>query len=109
MLWWRARPDSAAEADGAGSVRKIISLTRSLMSDRGDVAGGPLAADILGLFKTLDQPGRRAFFDLLVKDFPRSRTTWAARRTLIVSILLRRTCAICRKSSNRLGRNCSAA
>jgi malonyl-CoA decarboxylase len=69
MLWWRARPDSAPEADGAGSVRKIISLTRSLMSDRGDVAGGPIAADILGLFKTLDQSGRQAFFELLVKDF----------------------------------------
>jgi len=69
MLWWRARTDSVAEADSAGSVRKIVSLTRGLMSDRGDMAGGRMAADILGVFKTLDQTGRQAFFELLVKDF----------------------------------------
>src|SRR5580698_8922131 len=69
MLWWRTRPDSATEADSAGSVRKIVSLTRELMSDRGDMAGGRMAADILGVFKTLDQHGRQAFFESLVKDF----------------------------------------
>ena len=39
------------------------------MSDQGAIGGARLAADILGVFKTLDQPGRKAFFDLLVKDF----------------------------------------
>jgi len=69
MLWWRARPDSAAQPDSLGSVRRIVSLTRTLMSDQGAIGGARLAADILGVFKTLDQPGRKAFFDLLVKDF----------------------------------------
>ncbi len=69
ILRWRSRPNTVTEADGTRSVQKIISLARDLMSDRGGISAGRLAADTLSLYRTLDRTERLAFFDLLIRNF----------------------------------------
>jgi malonyl-CoA decarboxylase len=39
------------------------------LSERGGVAGAHLAEEVLGIYQSLDQPGRRAFLDVLSRDF----------------------------------------
>jgi malonyl-CoA decarboxylase len=40
-----------------------------LLSERGGVAGAHLATEALEIYRSLDQPGRRAFLDILNRDF----------------------------------------
>jgi len=47
------------------TTRKLISLCHDLLSD----GNGVRAAEAIRLFETLDQPGRLAFFDVLIRDF----------------------------------------
>jgi malonyl-CoA decarboxylase len=53
----------------ARSIRKLVSLCRTLLSERGGVAGAHLATAALEIYQSLDQPGRNAFLDTLNRDF----------------------------------------
>jgi malonyl-CoA decarboxylase len=44
-------------------------LCYSLLTERGEVSGGRLAAEALRAYEALDEPGRSSFFDLLVREF----------------------------------------
>jgi len=50
-------------------IRKLVSLCHILLSERGGVAGAHLATEALEIYRSLDQPGRRAFLDILNRDF----------------------------------------
>jgi len=51
------------------SVRKLVELCHNLLSERGEVAGGHLAAEAIELYQSLSPAEQRAFFELLVKEF----------------------------------------
>jgi malonyl-CoA decarboxylase len=69
LLRWRPRSKPDAGSDGAKSVRKITSLSRELLLDGGGVDAGRVAADILRLYKLLDPPNQRIFWNMLATDF----------------------------------------
>lgn len=50
-------------------VHKIISLSHRLLSERGEVLGSHVAAEILSSYLSLNAPARAVFFDSLVKEF----------------------------------------
>ena len=54
---------------GSRSIRKLVSLCRDLLSEHGGVASTHLATEALAMYASLDQPGRRAFLDVLNRDF----------------------------------------
>jgi malonyl-CoA decarboxylase len=49
--------------------RKTIALCKSLLSERGEVSGSRLAAEALDSYQGLDDRGRRAFFESLIREF----------------------------------------
>lgn len=49
--------------------KKVIALCHSLVSERGEVSGSRLAAEALDAYQALDERGRRAFFESLVREF----------------------------------------
>ncbi len=49
--------------------RKTIALCQSLLSERGEVSGSRLAAEALDSYQALDDRGRRAFFESLIREF----------------------------------------
>src|SRR3984885_5376663 len=51
------------------SSRKTIALCYSLLSERGEVSGSRLAAEALDSYQALDARARRAFFELLIREF----------------------------------------
>jgi malonyl-CoA decarboxylase len=51
------------------SIRRLVSLCRTLLSERGALAGAALASEVLETYQALGQPGRRAFMDVLNRDF----------------------------------------
>jgi malonyl-CoA decarboxylase len=51
------------------SSRKVIALCYSLLSERGEVSGSRLAAEALDAYQALDERGRRAFFEALIREF----------------------------------------
>jgi len=53
----------------ARNARRVVDLCRALVSERGEVSGARLAAEVLQAYGALDEPGRQAFFDLLVTEF----------------------------------------
>ncbi|MGP0076343.1 MAG: malonyl-CoA decarboxylase [Bryobacteraceae bacterium] len=69
ILGLTARSKALLHASGARSIRKLVSLCQTLLSERGGVAGAHLAAEILEIYRSLDQPNRRAFLDILNRDF----------------------------------------
>lgn len=69
ILRWRTRPDADNGLDGHRSIQKIVSLSRDLVSDRGVVSTSGIAGDILAIFKSLNPSDRRAYFEVLVRDF----------------------------------------
>src|SRR6202044_3421687 len=48
-------------------------LCRTLLSERGALAGAALASEVLENYQSLGQPGRRAFLDILNRDFSPNR------------------------------------
>jgi len=62
-------PSASVSRGGTRSARKTIALCHSLLSERGEVSGSRLAAEALDSYQSLDERGRRAFFELLVKEF----------------------------------------
>ena len=68
ILGLRTRSGTPAPSNSR-SVRKLASLCHTLLSERGGGAGAHLAEAILGIYQSLDQAGRRAFLDILNRDF----------------------------------------
>jgi malonyl-CoA decarboxylase len=60
---------ASRQEEAPRSVRKIISICHSLLSERGEVSGGRLAREVLEGYHALEPAERDAFFDLLVKEF----------------------------------------
>jgi malonyl-CoA decarboxylase len=69
LLGFRPRQSPAWPRGATRTARKTIALCHSLLSERGEVSGSRLAAEALDIYQSLDQRGRLAFFDLLVKEF----------------------------------------
>jgi hypothetical protein len=63
------RPATAASSAAEHAVRKLIAQCHALLSERGEVSGGRLAAQTLDAYKALDDPAKEAFFDQLVGEF----------------------------------------
>ena len=51
------------------AVRKTLDLCRQLLSERGEVSGAKVAAEVLAAVAQLDQPLRECFFDQLASGF----------------------------------------
>jgi malonyl-CoA decarboxylase len=51
-------------------VRQAITKCQALISERGEVSGARLAADVLSAYESLDESGLESFFDLLSRSFP---------------------------------------
>ena len=64
-------------ADGRSAAvlraRSVIRLCQSLLSERGEVSGARLAAEVRQAYEVLDHAAREAFFDLLVTEFSPDR------------------------------------
>ncbi len=60
---------SAFASSDAKSLRKLVSICRALLSERGGIAGGQLAADAVAIYQCLSEAGQRAFLDTLSRDF----------------------------------------
>jgi malonyl-CoA decarboxylase len=58
-----------ANPDLSRTLRRLVSLCRSILSDGDGVSNSGLATDAIRLYETLDRPGRIAFFDLLIREF----------------------------------------
>src|SRR3954452_15583637 len=72
--------DTKPDADG------LIELCGALLSGRGEASGTAMAREVLDIYQDLDAPGRRAFFEALVRDFGPDRErlskaieTWRAK------------------------------
>jgi len=57
------------EPDGARDATRLLPLCRTLLSERGELSGARVAADLLTAYESLDPVGRDAWFDLLVDRF----------------------------------------
>jgi malonyl-CoA decarboxylase len=64
-----ARSSPPAPRNGPRSIRRLVILCHTLLSERGGVAGAHIATEALAIYRLLDQPGRRAFFDILNQGF----------------------------------------
>jgi len=69
ILGLTARSRATAPSSNPRSIRKLVSLCHILLSERAGGAGAHLATEALGIYQSLDQPRRRAFLDILNRDF----------------------------------------
>jgi len=69
ILGLTARSRAIAPSSSPRSIRKLVSLCHTLLSERAGVAGAHLAAEALAIYQSLDQPHRRDFLDILNRDF----------------------------------------
>lgn len=69
ILGLTARSGPVVPSSSPRSIRKLVSLCHALLSERGGVAGAHLATEAVGIYRSLDQPGQRAFLDILNRDF----------------------------------------
>jgi malonyl-CoA decarboxylase len=69
LLGLAARSGPVTPVSNSRSVRKLLSLCRALLSERGGMTGGHLATEALELYQALNASSRRVFFEALVKDF----------------------------------------
>jgi malonyl-CoA decarboxylase len=63
------RPSRPSPRGSVRSSRRVVALCHSLLSERGEVSGSRLAAEALDAYQALDERGRRAFFEALVREF----------------------------------------
>ena len=68
ILGLPARSSVFPSADSR-SLRKLVSLCRTLLSERGGIAGSRLATEVVAIYQTLGQSGQRAFLDVLSTAF----------------------------------------
>ncbi|MBV9770445.1 MAG: malonyl-CoA decarboxylase [Bryobacterales bacterium] len=69
LLGFGPQQPSPSPRGVARTAKRTIALCHSLLSERGEVSGGRLAAEALEAYQTLDERGRRAFFELLIQEF----------------------------------------
>ena len=69
LLGWARRPARPAPRGNTHSARKVTALCHGLMSERGEVSGSKLAAEVLDAYQALDENARRAFFESLIREF----------------------------------------
>ena len=69
LIGFRSRQNGSSARGGERAVNQTISLCYSLLTERGEVSGGRIAADALRAYESLDEAARGSFFDLLVKEF----------------------------------------
>lgn len=69
ILGLAQRSGAVSPATDRKAVRRLVSLCHDLLSERGGLAGVPLANDVLAAYQALDEAGRRAFFKFLIRDF----------------------------------------
>ena len=79
ILRSRTRDDSRSRAANTRGIERTIELCRGLLSERGEVSGARLAAEVLTAYQQLDDEQVEYFFDRLVEDF--SVDPEAVRRT----------------------------
>ncbi len=65
----RLPPRAPAPKEAQRNAQKVIEICRALMSERGEVSGARLAAEVLSAFRELDSLSLPAFFDLLASEF----------------------------------------
>ena len=63
------RPPASSSTDAGRAGRAVISLCHALLSERGEVSGARLAAEVLAAYQALDPAALDTFFDLLVEQF----------------------------------------
>ena len=63
------RDDSRARAANTRGIERTIELCRGLLSERGEVSGARLAAEVLSAYQQLDDEQVEYFFDRLVEVF----------------------------------------
>jgi malonyl-CoA decarboxylase len=69
ILGLGARSGVPVPVSGSRPIRKLVSLCHTLLSERGGVAGAHLAGEALAIYQSLDQPSRKAFLEILNRDF----------------------------------------
>ena len=69
ILGLAQRAGAAPPATDRKAVRRLVSQCHDLLSERGGLAGVPLANEVLAAYQALDEAGRRAFFKFLIRDF----------------------------------------
>jgi malonyl-CoA decarboxylase len=69
LLGFAPRQYSPVPRGATRTAKKAIALCHSLLSERGEVSGSRLAAEALDSYQALDERGRRAFFDSLIREF----------------------------------------
>jgi len=60
-----ARPEPKSKSSSA----RLVALSRALMSERGEVSGARLAADVVEAYELLSPEAREKFFDVLAGEF----------------------------------------
>ena len=69
FLGFRARGGNEPAADSPQEVRRAVTLCHSLLTERGEVSGAKIAAEILALYSVMNRPSRAALFDALATGF----------------------------------------
>ena len=69
LLGFGSRQAPALPRNTARTAKKAIALCHNLLSERGEVSGSRLATEALDAYQALDERGRRAFFELLIREF----------------------------------------
>lgn len=62
-------------------VQRLVSLCRALLSERGEVSGARIAADVISLYRSLDAPAVETFLDKLATGFAPDREAVKAAAT----------------------------
>jgi malonyl-CoA decarboxylase len=65
----RAQRQELPENSVPRASRHVAALSKMLLSERGESSGERVAAEVLAAYQALDEPGRAAFFDLLISEF----------------------------------------
>ena len=69
LLGFGPRQSTPLRRGASRTARKTIALCHNLLSERGEVSGSRLAAEALDAYRALDERARRAFFELLIREF----------------------------------------
>lgn len=69
LLGFTPRQPGPSPRGATRNSRKAVALCHSLLSERGEVSGSRLAAEALDAYQALDDRGRRAFFESLIREF----------------------------------------
>ena len=109
FLRTRNPDDPRVRAARTRDVDRTIELCRALLTERGEVSGARVAAEVLGAYQRLSEEEVEWFFDRLVKAF--SVDAEAVRQAAAAYRLDASPANLspCKRPSNRHARNCSGA